>query len=86
MRKLVFIVFFLNYISWGQEEQSILSYDQYISIVKEHHPLVKNAELRALSGQYQLKYAKGGFDAKIFSDIDQKYFDEKRYFSLMNSA
>lgn len=86
MRKLVFIVFFLHYISWGQEEQSILTYDQYISIVKEHHPLVKNAELRALSGQYQLKYAKGSFDAKIFSDIDQKYFDEKRYFSLMNSG
>lgn len=86
MRKLLYLISFICLFSYGQDSTKILTYDQYIAIVKEHHPLVKNAELRALSGQYQLKYAKGGFDAKIFSDIDQKYFDDKRYYSLMNSG
>ena len=79
-------MFFLFLIPVSLLGQNVLTYEEFNSIVKENHPLAKSAELRALSGQYQLKYAKGNFDAKIFSDIDQKYFDEKKYYSLMNSG
>ncbi|MCB0477182.1 MAG: TolC family protein [Crocinitomicaceae bacterium] len=80
------LMFFLFLIPVSLLGQNVLTYEEFNSIVKENHPLAKSAELRALSGQYQLKYAKGNFDAKIFSDIDQKYFDEKKYYSLMNSG
>ncbi|MEZ4936011.1 MAG: TolC family protein [Crocinitomicaceae bacterium] len=86
MRKLIFIFISVPLWIYSQSEITVLSYDQFMKIVKENHPLAKNAELRALSGEYQLRYAKGNFDAKIFSDIDQKYFSEKQYYSLMNSG
>ena len=86
MRPLLFLLSLFGTIIYGQSDQTVLTYEQFMQIVKDNHPIAKNAELRALSGQYQLKYAKGSFDAKIFSDIDQKYFDERRYYSLMNSG
>lgn len=86
MRKLILFILLINISAFSQSGETVLTYEDFMKIVKENHPLARNAELRAMSGQYQLKYARGNFDAKIFSDIDQKYFDEKRYYSLMNSG
>lgn len=86
MRKLLLILLVFPCLLISQDAQNVLTYDQFMQIVKENHPLARNAELRALSGKYQFRYAQGNFDAKIFSDVDQKYFDEKRYYSLMNSG
>lgn len=63
-----------------------LSFDKFISIVKTHHPLAKSADLQVQKGEAKMLKAKGGFDPKIASNINQKNFDEKQYYSLFQAG
>lgn len=62
----------------------ILSYSDFIEIVKEHHPLAKQADIQVNKGDASLLYAKGAFDPKIYADISQKKFKGKEYYSIIN--
>jgi outer membrane protein TolC len=50
--------------------------------VKATHPAAKQAELYNRIAKAELLAAKGGFDPKLYSNYDQKYFDSKNYFTL----
>lgn len=71
---------------WAQDSTLIFSYEEYISIVKEHHPISYQAELKEEQGNALLQKAKGGFDPKIYGEINQKNFDGKQYYSRFNSG
>ncbi len=62
-----------------------MHYDEFISIVKKHHPLAKQAELQLNYGEANLQQSRGLFDPKIISELSQKYFNEKQYYSHFNA-
>tara|TARA_R110002072_G_scaffold232309_1_gene389684 strand:- start:35675 stop:37021 length:1347 start_codon:yes stop_codon:yes gene_type:complete len=65
---------------------TVLSYQDFIEIVKKDHPYTKQAEIRIHEGDASLLYAKGAFDPKIYTDVSQKYFNNNQYYSLINGG
>jgi outer membrane protein TolC len=72
----------------AQEENpvTILTYNDYISIVRQHHPIAKVADLQPQEGRAVVQSARGVFDPVAFSQAAQKYFNGKQYYSLINSG
>ena len=68
----------------GQE--STLTIDQYVGIVKEHHPVTyQSANIRDLATA-NLTVARGAFDPKLGVYWDQKAFDGKDYYSIFSGG
>ncbi len=63
-----------------------LGFEQFMRIVHEHHPLAMQSELQPEFGEATLRLAKGAFDPKAFTDVNQKYFDGSNYFSLIDAG
>ncbi len=76
------ILFGFHTLSIGQEIDSLIfSYSDFIEIVRNHHPLALNAELKISEGEAQLLLAKGGFDPKVLANIAQKNYNDQQYYS-----
>jgi outer membrane protein TolC len=63
-----------------------LTFTDYLSIVKEHHPVAYQANLKLREGDSYLQKAKSGFDPKLTGSMKQKYFDGKKYYSYLNGG
>lgn len=68
------------------QDSSVLEFEEFIGIVREHHPLAYVAELKGNEAEYIVKKAKGGFDPKLYGNLNQKYFDGKNYYSYLNAG
>ena len=58
----------------------------FLNIVREFHPLGKQANLRVEYGEQNLKANRGAFDPYLYGDVYQKYFDDKQYYDLLNAG
>lgn len=89
MKKLLVIlsglVFCLFNYSYSQNSDSIFTYNQFIEIVKEHHPIAFQANLKEREGAAYLMKAKGSFDPKLSSDFRNKEYGGDQYYSYFNS-
>jgi outer membrane protein TolC len=65
---------------------SVLTFEEYLGYVKQHHPLVKQANLKLSEGEANLLRARGGFDPKIEVDYDRKKFRDTEYYDQLNGA
>lgn len=72
--------------SYGQDSLKTLSLDKYLWFVTNYHPLAQQAELLIPTGESTVRQARGGFDPKLFSYVDQKQFEDKNYYNLQNSG
>lgn len=71
----------------SQELQSeVLTFSEYLGIVKKYHPRIKQANLKISAGEAELMKARGAFDPKIEVDYDKKQFKDKEYYSVLNSS
>lgn len=68
------------------QESTVLSFEKFINIVKEHHPLMVVANNKIREGIANQTLARGGFDPTLYGNLDQKYFDDKQYFSTLYSG
>ncbi len=81
------LILTLSYTAKAQEETlSSLSFDEYLNLVQQNHPLAKQAYLIAQTGEAKLQKARGGFDPKIEVDFDQKVFKDTEYYDLLNAT
>lgn len=81
------VLLFLNQIGWSQNSNDKeFTLQEYLAMVKKHHPLIKSANLEINAAEAKLLVARGAFDPKIDVDFDKKVFKEKEYFSLLNSS
>ena len=83
MKKIIVLILFLPVFCISQE--NVFTYQEFIQIVKAHHPIAFQSGLQLEKGEAYLMKAKGGFDPKLDASIDQKYFKENIYFSHINS-
>jgi hypothetical protein len=78
-----------SYTALGQEQvadTSLLTAEAYLEMVKNHHPLAKQARLAINNANAERLKAGGAFDPKLFNETSQKYFEDQNYFSLQNSG
>lgn len=87
MQRIPYILFHLFFfVALSSQAQQIMSFNDFMKIVKENHPIARQAELQLERGQANLLAAKGGFDPQLFTNIGQKYFNNDQYYSLVNSG
>ena len=70
----------------AQEINQSLTFEEYLGYVKEHHPLMKQANLTLSIGEANLLRARGGFDPKIEVDYDRKKFKNTEYYDQLNAT
>lgn len=88
LRTLLIISYSLFTLSaFSQEENNnLLTFDEYLGYVKRYHPYVKQANLLLEEGQAKLLKARGAFDPKIEVDYDKKEFKNSTYYNKLNSS
>jgi len=69
-----------------QENLTTLTLESFLQLVKQHHPIVKQANLLIKTADANTLSAKGGFDPKVFYDFDNKFYDSKNYYALENGG
>lgn len=85
--KVIFTLISFLLLANGQgQDPIVLSYPEYIELVKKHHPVMYQSELLGQMANSTQKIARGGFDPKIEGDWTHKSFDDKNYYSLLNTA
>jgi len=67
-------------------EMKVLTPDDFMLRVAEHHPLARQAEIQIDKGNAYVMKARGSFDPKLHTDLSQKYFDDKTYYSLLDAG
>jgi outer membrane protein TolC len=85
--KLYFLFIFIG-CSWtifGQNNTEF-SFNEFLGYVKKYHPLVKQADLKLNEAQANLMLARGAFDPKIEVDYSEKQFQDKTFYSILNSS
>lgn len=76
-----------SFIGVSQNDSTkVVTYIEFIHQVKSNHPIAKQAEIQVLKGEAYLQKSKGLFDPKIYYDIQQKYYNDKQYYSIMDGG
>ncbi len=83
----LFILLLIAITSNGQQDSlTVLRLVDFLQLVKQHHPLAKQAELITKSADATALTAKGNFDPKLFYDFRNKFYDSKNYYELGNGG
>ena len=72
--------------SWGQTEKKIFTEEQLVWFVKNYHPVSLQANLLIKQGENTIKKARGGFDPYLYSNLNQKNYNSKEYFHLLQAG
>jgi len=66
--------------------QKVFSPDEFIWFVKTYHPTAQQANLLKTQGENTVRRARGNFDPYLFTYFDNKQFDDKEYFRILNTG
>ncbi|EON75810.1 Multidrug efflux protein, outer membrane component [Lunatimonas lonarensis] len=64
--------------SYGQE---ILTYSDFLTWVREFHPIAKQGDLTIELGRQELRMARGGFDPILYGDQNEKNYNNTQYYN-----
>ena len=70
---------------WAQQPAN-LTWQEFRSQVLRQHPVARQADLLTEQARFQLLRAKGGFDPKLYGDLEGKNFNEKTYFQYSEAG
>ncbi len=82
----LFFICILVFPAYSQNAGDVLTFDEYITIVKLNHPVMYQTELRSEMVESTMKMARGGFDPKLEANWNHKSFKDKNYYSLLSGA
>ena len=83
---IILAVLFFPVFSFGQNEDTVLTFQQYVWYIKKYHPVVAQADLLVQGSESVTRSAKGGFDPYIQGSVDQKQYDDKKYYNYTNAG
>ncbi|HEX4886770.1 MAG TPA: TolC family protein [Luteibaculaceae bacterium] len=67
-------------------QKQIFTADQFLFYVKKWHPVAVQARIGVDMGESTVTQARGGFDPKLSSTLDNKYFKETEYYKLLGAG
>lgn len=82
---LLIIILLTSYYKGYSQNDSILTLDQFLYIVKNYHPVARQSSIIPQTAKMQLRIARGEMDPVIYSNYDNKTFDNKNYWSLLEA-
>jgi outer membrane protein TolC len=80
----ILLSFFSIVQSNAQDTVRILKEEEFLNIVRLHHPVAKQGGLIVDMARAELKAIRGNFDPVLYYSNDQKTFDGKNYFNYSN--
>jgi outer membrane protein TolC len=88
MKKYTPLLFLLVFSQLNAQDSLLnqMTLSEYLSYVKNYHPIVKQAKLVINASEAKLLRARGAFDPKIEVDFDKKRFKETAYYNKLNGA
>ena len=78
----LFLLFLLVRIGFTQQDIQVLTYGEYMDVVIENHPMVRQGMILVDLGETGMLRARGEFDPKAFADLSEKYFKDTQYYSV----
>ncbi|MEZ4923552.1 MAG: TolC family protein [Crocinitomicaceae bacterium] len=87
MRSLIIyiLMFLFGLTGFAQDSlNNVLTYEEYMRIVKTHHPVARQANILVESSGAYLNKAQGAFDPTLSGSANQKYFKDQQYYSMLN--
>jgi outer membrane protein TolC len=76
---------FVSVSSSAQNDSIFVSVNEFIAYIKTNHPLLKKYQLVSKAAKQELLSTKGMLDPSISSNLNQKQFDDKNYFSVWDN-
>lgn len=82
--KSVFILFILfQNVGFANDTTRYFAIDSYLAIVKAYHPVIQQANLLLDKAKAEQTIAKAGFDPQFYITADQKTFNGKNYYNII---
>lgn len=74
-------------LSFAQDTSTrVYTLEEFLANVSRYHPMAKQANLLPQFGESKVREAKGSFDPKLAAGLDQKTFDNKDYYDILESG
>jgi len=87
MRWFLLTILFISTSLQAQESDStVLSFDEFYSLVLANHPMAKQADLLTQQAAQQVRLARGSFDPKIEATWEAKEFKDTEYYNIGSAA
>lgn len=64
----------------------LLTREAFVQLVLRNHPMARQAALRTQVGEATVRSARGGFDPMAVAGYEEKRFDDKEYFTLLDAG
>lgn len=80
---------FLLALPWllpAQTSVDTLSLDEYYDLLRDNHPVARQAALLPEQAIAQLRLVRGAYDPKLFGEVDQKVFEGKNYYRHLDGG
>ncbi|MBY0478591.1 MAG: TolC family protein [Chitinophagaceae bacterium] len=79
------VLFFLTCRLQAQDSVRVLTEEKFLELVKQYHPVAKQAGLLVDAAKARLLSIRGSFDPVVFLENNQKTFDGKSYYNYSNA-
>lgn len=73
-------------LSRAQQATGVLQFEPFLQWVTDYHPVSQQAGLRIQAAQAGVMVSRGQFDPVLKSGLDEKNFDDKLYYSHLESS
>jgi outer membrane protein TolC len=83
---LLAMVLGLNFAAAQKAEVHVLPVAEFMEVVKNYHPVARQAALIPQQAREELNVARGGWDPLIYSDYDNKTYEGKNYYSYFENS
>ncbi|MBS2100438.1 TolC family protein [Carboxylicivirga linearis] len=70
----------------AQTDSSVFTLQQLLWYVEQYHPVSIQSQIVVSQGESGVRKARGNFDPYLFAGLDQKYYDDKEYYSLLGTG
>nr|WP_321451420.1 TolC family protein [uncultured Carboxylicivirga sp.] len=70
----------------AQSDTTVFTLQQLLWYVEQYHPVSIQSQLVVKQGASEVRKARGNFDPYLFAGLDQKYYDDKEYYSLLGTG
>lgn len=78
-------VFYFN--AFSQQSDSIVTVSEFIQNIIQNHPIIQNIHIQTIqTSKAYLTKTRGYFDPKLDYNFDQKLFQSKNYYSIINGG
>lgn len=81
---LFIVVLIANMVVAQTPQKEVFTLEAFIQLIKQNHPVAKQANIQVQKADADVLAAKGGFDPVIALEADRKTFDGKNYYFRTN--